>query len=610
MKKSSFLLATLILVVSFTKAQGLADAIKMLSYGKAKTARETLNKLIAANSKDAVAIYWLGQTMIAEDDVKGAKSLYQKALQDGVNDPYMWVGTAHTDLLEGGDLNSSKQRFEQAITATKETKGKNKGKDNPAILNIIGRANCIGRLVSDGSSKYGDPLYAIEKLKTAGEIDLTTPDYFITMGICYRKMGGEFGGDAQKAYTEAIQRDPKNAQANHLIGKIYLSQNNKPFMEQYFNAAIAADPSYGPVYLDYYTYYSNRDVNVAKENIEKYLQNSDKDCRNDYFYADYLFRAGKYSESLAKAKELESTECKARVNILFAYNNDRLNDSLTAKKNIDDFFATAPADKIEVSDYDIAIKVYSRFKGLEKQTVAFISKAMDADTSKKAKIDYANQAADLFGKAGMGSEQVTWLKKAIDLKGNMSEADHYKLTNAAFVNKDYTQTVELAKAYLTAFPDRGQPVSFLRRSAIALDVDSTKGIAIPHLEYLNSILEKDIEKNKKTIFNNLYYMLIHFGDKTKNYPKAIEVLDKMLAIFPTVGSEENNFASQQKTIITNVMNKQSTTPKTPTTPTPPKTGGKGAANSGEVVPANTNSTVTTTRATTTVKKTTPIKKKK
>lgn len=610
MRKSSFLLAALVLVVSFTKAQSVADAIKMLSYGKAKTAREILNKMVAANSKDAVAIYWLGQTMIAEDDVKGAKSLYQKALQDGVNDPYMWVGTAHVDLLDGGDLNSSKQRFEQAITATKETKGKNKGKDNPTILNIIGRANCIGRLVSDGSSKYGDPLYAIEKLKTAGEIDLTSPDYFITMGICYRKMGGEFGGDAQKAYTEAIQRDPKNAQANHLIGKIYLSQSNKPFMEQYFNAAIAADPSYGPVYLDYYTYYSNRDVNIAKENIEKYLQNSDKDCRNDYFYADYLFRAGKYTESLAKAKELESTECKARVNILFAYNNDRLNDSATAKKNIDDFFATAPADKIEVSDYDIAIKVYSRFKGLEKQTAGFISKAMDADTSKKAKIDYANQAADLFAKAGMGSDQIVWLKKAIDLKGNMSEADHYKLTNAAFVNKDYAQTVELAKAYLAAFPDRGQPVSFLRRAAIALDADSTKGTAIPHLENLNSVLEKDIEKNKKTIFNNLYYMLIHFGDKTKNYPKAIEVLDKMLAIFPTVGSEENNFATQQKTIITNVMNKQSASPKTPTTPTPPKTGGKGAASAGDVVSSSTATTASSSKTATTVKKTATVKKKK
>ena len=67
-----------------------------------------------------------------------------------------------------------------------------------------------------------------------------------------------------------------------------------------------------------------------------------------------MFRAGKYSESLAKAKELESSDCKARVNILFAYNNDRLNDSVSAKKNIDDFFATAPLDKIENTDYEIA----------------------------------------------------------------------------------------------------------------------------------------------------------------------------------------------------------------------------------------------------------------
>ena len=292
MKKASFLLVALVIVVSFTKAQSLTDAIKMLQYGKTKTAKDILQKLYAANNKDAATIYWMGQVFIADDDVKGAKSFYQKSLQEGVNDPYIWIGIAHTDLLEGGDLNAAKQKFEQAITASTELKGKNKGKTNAAILNAIGRANCFGRLVSDGSSKYGDPMYAIENLKKAGENELLSPDYFINMGICYRKMGGEFGGEAQKSYIEAIARDPKSALANYLIGKIYFSQNNKPFMEQYFNAAIAADPSFAPVYLDYYSYYSNRDVNIAKENIEKYLQYADKDCKNDYFFADYLFRAG------------------------------------------------------------------------------------------------------------------------------------------------------------------------------------------------------------------------------------------------------------------------------------------------------------------------------
>lgn len=586
MRKSIFLVVVWLGTGLVANAQSIADAIKLVQYGKGKSAKAILQKMIASNPTDAEANYWLGQACIIDEDLEGAKQVYQKALQAGANSPFMWIGTAHVDLLQGGDINAAKQKFEQAITASTETKGKNKGKVTPSVLNAIGRANCIGRLASDGSSKYGDPLYAIDKLNQAKEVDLLSPDYHILIGICYRKLGGEFGGQAQTAYMEALQRDSKSAQANHLIGKIYLSQTNsgssnaKALMEQYFNAAIANDAAYPFVYLDFYNYYSQRDVNMGKLYIEKFLQYADADCKNDFFFADYLFRAGKYQESLAKSKELENTACKQRVNILYAYNYDRLGDSVAAKSNIESFFASATPDKIEPTDYDIAIKVLSRFAGNETATVTYIEKAMALDTSKQNKIAYANQAADLWGKAKNTTEQIKWLQKASEIRGFTSEAEHYKITNAAFTAKDYNLTVVLAKSYLTAHPDKPQPVSFLRRAAIALDPDTTKGHAIEHLDFLNSVLEKDLEKNKKAMFSNLYYQLLHFGDKTKNYPKAIEVLDKMLVLYPTAGTEENTFIVNQKVMITNVMNKQKTAPPTspkagssnPATPTPPKTG--------------------------------------
>ena len=48
-------------------------------------------------------------------------------LNAGVNDPWIWVGAGEVDILQGGDVNAAKQKFEQAITATTSTKGKNKG---------------------------------------------------------------------------------------------------------------------------------------------------------------------------------------------------------------------------------------------------------------------------------------------------------------------------------------------------------------------------------------------------------------------------------------------------------------------------------------------------
>ncbi|MCA6484578.1 MAG: tetratricopeptide repeat protein, partial [Chitinophagaceae bacterium] len=226
MKKSLLFLPVLVLMQVTLLAQ-YAEGIKLLNYEKNKSAKEVFQKLVDANPQDPQATYWLGQALLAtdggepsKDQVAAAKALYQKGLASIGSNPWLVVGMGHIELLERGDINSVKQKFEQAITASTETKGKNKGQANAGILNAIGRANAK---IASGA---GDNLYAIEKLNQAGQNDLTNPDIFINKGINYRKMGGEYGGEAVKAYQEALTRDPKSAMAFYHIGKIYQTQNN------------------------------------------------------------------------------------------------------------------------------------------------------------------------------------------------------------------------------------------------------------------------------------------------------------------------------------------------------------------------------------------------
>ena len=528
MKKTVLLVMGALLSVTMITAQSVNDGIKMISYQKSKTAVDMLGKAYNSNAKDAQTAYWYGQALLANEDIAAAKSVYQKALQDGVNDPWIWIGMGHVELLEGGDLNAAKQKFEQAITATLETKGKNKGKANAAILNAIGRAN------ADGSSKQGDPNYGIDKLKQAGEIDKTSADIFVNMGICYRKLGGEMGGEAVKAFNEATVRDPKSANAFHYIGQIYASQNNKDLMDEYYGKALAADANYPPVYLDWFRFYQNRDVNVAKEYIEKYVSLADKDCKTDYFYTDYLFRAGKYQESLDKTKAMDAGDCKSFVMlpILYAYNYDRLGDSLQAKSYLEKFFANAPVSKIEPNHYELAVKVFSKFPGSEMVTAGYLQKAIDNDTTKANKLTYMKQAADMFGKAKMYKEQVQWLNKYNDLKGSMGEYDCYLITNAAYLGKDYVGTMSYAQKYIATVPDKPQGYVFNVRAAKALDTTSNPGIAVEALLQYNTFLAKDSVKNKTTIVGNYYYIMIYYADKVKDYAKSIEYCDRILMIIP------------------------------------------------------------------------------
>lgn len=550
MKKTVSLIVTALLAVQCLMAQ-VADGIKFLNYEKFKSARETLKKAYDANPKDPQTIYWYGQSLIAgeagaltKEMINAAKAVYQQGLQDAGSDAWLLVGMGHLEILEGGDINSAKQKFEQAITATTETRGRNKGKANPGILNAIGRAN------ADGGSKVGDPAYGIEKLKQAATLDLTNPDIYINMGISYLKLGGENGGEAVKAYQEAITRDPKNAKAKFRIGRIYQSQNNKELFEQFYNDAIATDPTYPPVYYVLYNYYADKDVPRAKEYLDKYVANADKDPKTDLFVADYLFRAGKYNESLEKAKQIEAEvggiANLPELNVVYAYNYDRTNDSVRAKESIEKFFATANPAAITTSQCELATKIYARFKGSEAKAVAYIEKAMTLDTLKNSKIAYMGKAAEIYGKAGMYREQLGWLQKQLELKGGtMGEYEYYQFTSTALNGKDYPLTIELGKKYLAAFPDKPQPYAFLKRAAFASDPDTTTGAAIEVLDYLDSFYMKDQEKNKKAIFLNLYYRLQYYVNKSKELEKGLEVADKMLALYPTPG-DENQYATSAK----------------------------------------------------------------
>lgn len=569
MKKTVLTLLAITLTTAMVMAQSVEDGIKFLYYQKTKSAKDALQKIVNDKPKDAYAIYWLGQALLENEEIAAAKAVYQKALTDGVNDPWIWVGMAHVETLEGADINTVKQKFEQAITATTATKGKNKGNPDPNVLAAIGRA------CADGSSKHGDPQYGIDKLKQAVELDKTATEPYISLGICYLKLGGDRGGEAVEAFREATVRNPQYAAGYFRIGYIYQSQNNTEAMNEWFGKAIAADVTYAPVYFAYFNYYKDKDVNAAKEFLDKYVQYADKDCKTDYFVADYLFRAGKYQESLDKGKAMEGGECKdfPLLYALYAYNYDRLGDSVTAKASIEKFLTLATGTQVEPEHYVLAGKIAAKFPGSEDQAVSYIEKAIALDTNKLNKVTYANTAATLLGGAKKYQQQLQWSIKAISLKGEApTESEFYRLSQAASnAISGATDTLAVAalfptadsitNAYITAYPDKPQGYSFRTLIAKKADRDSTKGYAVAPIEQYNTYLSKDVATNKKTIFSNDYYLMIYYAQYAKDIPKAdgyrkaIAIADQMIAMFPDTASEEYIFANGTKKQLQGALDK-------------------------------------------------------
>ena len=225
-----------------------------------------------------------------------------------------------------------------------------------------------------------------------------------------------------------------------------------------------------------------------------------------------------------------------------------------------------------MSDYDIAITIYSKLAGSDSLAVGYIQKAMDADTVLADKVKYCNQAADIYGKAKKYGNQIKWLQKAITLKGgSMGEADYYKMASTALSGKDYNATLEISKNYISAFPEKPQGYYFSVKAAKGIDTSNTLGTAIEPMIQQNDFLtkqnetlvkdsvtnKKTIERNTNIVYSNLCYMMGYYNDVKKDVPKAVEACDKIIALYPDATSEQNKFAVHIKDVLQKSLTKPS-----------------------------------------------------
>jgi tetratricopeptide (TPR) repeat protein len=315
---------------------------------------------------------------------------------------------------------------------------------------------------------------------------------------------------------------------------VYQTQNNKESLDEYFNKAIAADPAIAPVYFSLYTYYAEVSTNIAKTNLDLFLQYADKDPIFEYFSADYLFRSGQFEQSLEKAKAMEaagSLTVFPGLAVLLAKNYDKKGDSVLAKSYIEPYITNTTADKLINTDYEIAVKVLSKFSGSQATLVVILEKAIAADTAKVNKLKYYKLGYEMLEKSNMYADELKWYANYSALRGVKDEVYYYKTTSIAINAKEGTLASTTAKEYIAAFPDKPNGYSMNVRASKLLDTANNLGILFEATNTQNVYLLKDLTKNKQALVNN-YYNLIGYYNETKGYENAVLMCDKVLELVP------------------------------------------------------------------------------
>jgi tetratricopeptide (TPR) repeat protein len=521
MKKLTVSLLAVAVSAGTLLAQNVDQGRKFLYYMRYKSAQDQFEKVLAANPNDIAAVYWLGQTYLANKNQQAAKDLYQKALGTNGTAPLILVGVGHIELLEG-KTNDARQRFETAISLTK-------GKDID-VLNAIGQAN------ADVNTKAGDPNYGIEKLKLATQIkNFKNPATYTIMGDAYRKLVD--GGAAVTSYQNALGIDPKLAEAEYKIGKIYLTQNNKEQFLPAFEKAIEMDPNYAPAYYElYYYWYFHGDVAKSITYFDKYLTVTDPKPSDEYDKIANQYAAKNYPEAISKSQAKlasEGANADPRYYKLIAYSYFDQNDSTNARKYMEDYFTKQKPEGFVPMDYSFRAQLLSKFPGNEAETFKSYEKAVEMDTAMANKLSLMNDAANLAKKMGNRAEQARWLGNIYRMDPKATKTDLYNYGFAYYQAGKYDSSFAIFKDYETKYPEEIFGYLWASKSAAAIDTARTTGSAVPEYQKLIEVAKKtDSVKYKSQIVGALFYLASYENDIKKNKDGAIDYLKQIVAVDP------------------------------------------------------------------------------
>lgn len=533
MKQTIRFTVAAVLVCNVALAQSVDEGKKFFYYEKYVSAKETLTKVLAAKPTDVEAAYWLGQTLIEQDDVAGAKNVYQTALQGKGSDPLLLVGMGHVELLENKG-NDARQRFETAISLTK-------AKDI-TILNAVGRANA--------DAPAGDAKYAIEKLTAATQVKkFKEPSVYINIGDANRKLAD--GGGAVTAYNDALTLDPKFAEAKYKVGKVYVTQGNDQsaiFLKN-FEEAIELDPTYAPAYYELYKYWYSRDVNKARDYFAKYKANTDFTPSVEAEEISLIYASGDFKGAVAKADEkiaAEGEKADAKLYRVKGYAYDKLGDSVNALKNLETFLTKAKPEDVLPDNYLKIAEVSAKFPDKAEQAESYFNKVLELDTLTANRVQYATAASNMYKKAKNVAKSAEWLTKILSIKPNYTRTDLFYAGWENVSAEKYTLADSIFTIYKTSYPEEIQGFYGSFRSKWLIDSTMEQGLPLEDAKKVIEIAEVDKVKNKQTLLLAYGYMAGYSANVLKEYDPAILYLEKIVEIDPTNADAQNNLTILKK----------------------------------------------------------------
>ncbi|GAB4015401.1 tetratricopeptide repeat protein [Spirosoma koreense] len=362
-------------------AQDLPTALKDIEAERYPKAEKTLTQL-ASSSPNAENQFYLGYLYLRSGQLDKAKAAFDKGAAADAKNQLNNVGLAGVALAKK-DRATAKSLIDNAVA---QTKSKNQ--------DVLIRAGEMYTL----SDQTNDPAEALRLLAIADEKDKKNENAEIEMLMGDAYFLKNDGGNAITKYENALTIDPKLAEANYKIGRLYLRGKNYTKAQDYFKQAIQTDPEFAPTYRAYADALANsRAYKSAAQNYESYIQKSgtnDPELLLDV--ARYKFLAQDYQGAITYLDQLKGKINNPIIDRMYGWSYSALGKNNEAVESLNRFISTAP-QKVIYDDYKYLGRAYGQLGTPQGDSLSIVNleKAASQDTTENLYREIAKNYYDL-----------------------------------------------------------------------------------------------------------------------------------------------------------------------------------------------------------------------
>ncbi len=504
-------------------AQSVQDGEKMINYGRYESAKRALEPLAG---KDEKANYYLGLSELGLENIDAAKAIFARYPDDYYNQ----AGMARVLLLQG-----KKEEANKILLGIVDKAKKKDWERYKVAADAITYTN--GGNITDAIAWYEKAL----SINDDASIN-------IALGDAYLKMQGG-GGKAMDNYEDAVKKATRNSLAYSRIGALWYDARRYDDALTNFNLSKETDPSNPLPYKELAEAYQRAGrYERALENIEKFLELSDKSIDDQITYANLLFLSQKYPEAQAKIQELIAKGVeKPYLYRLIGYSAFETQDYPKALENMRIFFGKEKnPEKLIYDDYVYTGRIMTAMAGEDSLQARmyndsaeyYFNKAVAMETGDKSEL--YKKIADGFKDIKDYAKAGHWYGRVVADNPDAHAIDYFNWGLYAYYGRNYDEAAKAFTAMRNKYPNEGSAIYWQARTAAAVDSEAKTGGAVPFYKEWLAFTHEGYEK-KEADLKNAYEYLAFYYYNSNNEKDAMVWINEILKIEPN-----NEFASQVK----------------------------------------------------------------